>query len=85
MAIRMLFRLQRCFSQINAKATQGLFMYKDKPHKQLDDVTMGSCLGPTSAKFFLGCLEEKLFANTNNLSLNLFFLYINDTYLCCFW
>ena len=34
-------------------------MYKDKLYKQIDGVTMGSCLGPTLANFFLGCLEEK--------------------------
>ena len=41
-------------------ATQGLFMYKDKLYKQINDVTIGSCLGPTLANFFFGCLEEKL-------------------------
>ena len=50
-------------------ATQGLFLYKDKLYKQIDGVTMGSCLGPKLANFFLGCLEEKVFANTNNFHL----------------
>ena len=45
-------------------ATQGLFMYKNKLYKQIDGVTMCSCLGSTLANFFLGCLEEELFANT---------------------
>ena len=50
-------------------------------YKQIDGVTWGSCLGPTLANFFLGYLEEKLFANTNNLSPNLYLRYINDIYV----
>ena len=61
-------------------ATPGLFMYKDKLYKQIDGVTMGSCLGPTLANFFLGCLEEKLLANSNNLLPNLYLRYIDDVY-----
>ena len=41
---------------------------------------MGSCLGPTLANFFLGCVEEKLFANSNNLLPNLYLRYIDDIY-----
>ena len=55
-------------------------MYKNKLYKQIDGVTMGSCLGPTLANFFLGCLEEKLFANSNNLLPNLYLRYIDDIY-----
>ena len=68
------------FRKLMFMATQGLFMYKDKLYKQIDGVTMGSCLGPTLANFFLGCLEEKLFANSNNLSPNLYLRYIADIY-----
>ena len=60
------------FLKLMFTATQGLFKYKDKLYKQMDGVTMGSCLGPTLANFFSGCLKEKLFANTNNLSPNLY-------------
>ena len=49
-------------------------------YKQICGVTMGSCLGPTLANFFLGCLEEKLFANSNNLLPNLYLRYIDDIY-----
>ena len=55
-------------------------MYKNKLYKQIDSVTIGSSLGPTLANFFLGCLEEKLFANTDNLSLNLYLQYIDNIY-----
>ena len=43
-------------------------------------MTRGSCLGPTLANIFLGCLEEKLFTNTNSLSPNLYLRYIDDIY-----
>ena len=55
-------------------------MSKDKLYKQIDGVTMGLCLGPTLTNLFLGCLEEKLFTNTNNLSPNLYLRYIVDIY-----
>ena len=60
-------------------AIQGLLMYKDKLYKQMDGVTTGSCLRPTLANLFLGCLE-KLFPNTNNFSPNLYLRYVNDLY-----
>ena len=68
------------FRKLMFMATQGLFMYKDKLYKQIDGVTMGSCLGPTLANFFLGCLEEKLLASTNNPSPNLYLRYTDDIY-----
>ena len=69
------------FCKLMFMATQGLFMYNDKLYKQIDGVTMGSCLGPTLANFFFGCLVEKLFAiNTYNLSPNLYLWYRDDIY-----
>ena len=56
-------------------------MYKDKLYQWIDSVTMGSCLGPKLANFFLDCLKEKLFANTNSLSPNLYLRYIDDIYV----
>ena len=47
------------FRKLMFMATQDFFMYKSKLYKQIDGVTMGSCLGPTFTNFFLGCLEEK--------------------------
>ena len=41
---------------------------------------MGSCLGPTLANSFLGRLEEKSFASTNNFLPNLYLRYIDDIY-----
>ena len=66
------------FRKLIFMATQGLFMYNDKFYEQRDSVTIGSCLGPTLANFFLGCLEEKLFANTNKLSSNLYLRYVYE-------
>ena len=40
-------------------ATQGIFMFNDRLYKQIDEVTMGSLLGPTPANLFLGHLKEK--------------------------
>ena len=54
-------------------------MYKGKLYKQIDGVPMSLCLRRTLAKFLLGCLE-KLFANMNNFSPNLYLRYINDIY-----
>ena len=61
-------------------ATQGLFMYKNELYKQIDSVIIGLSLGPTLANFFLGCLEEKLFANSDNLSPNLCLQYMDNIY-----
>ena len=68
------------FRKLMFMSTQRLFMSKDKLYKQIDGVTMGLCLGPTLTNLFLGCLEEKLFTNTNNLSPNLYLRYIVDIY-----
>ena len=68
------------FRKLMFMVTQGLLMQKDKIYKQIDCVTMGSCLGPTLANFFVGCLEEKLFANTYNLLPNLYLRYRDDIY-----
>ena len=68
------------FRKLMFMSTQRLFMSKDKLYKQIDGVTMGLCLEPTLTNLFLGWLEEKLFANTNNLSPNLYLRYIVDIY-----
>ena len=68
------------FCELMFMATQGLSLYKDKVFKQIDGVTMGLCLRPPYANFFLGSFVEKLFANTNNLSPNLYLWYIDDIY-----
>ena len=55
------------FRQLMFMATQGIFMYNDKLYKQIDEVTIGSPLGPTLANFFLGCLQEKIFEHNCNV------------------
>ena len=61
-------------------ATQGLFMYSDKLHKQVDRVKMGSLLKSTFSKFFLGCLDEKFLENNCNVVPKLYLRYIDDAY-----
>ena len=61
--------------------TQGLFMHNVKLYEQIDRMAMGSPLGPTLSKFFLGCLKEKNFVNNCNVVPKLYFRYVNDTYV----
>ena len=68
------------FRKLMFMATQGLFMYDNKLYKQVDGVTMGSPLGPTLANFFLGYIEEKIFANNKELLPKLYLRYIDDVY-----
>ena len=46
------------FIRLLRLATQGMFLYRDVLYQQTDGVTMGNCLGPTLANFFLAHLEE---------------------------
>ena len=55
-------------------------MYDNKLFKQIDGVTIGSPLGPTLANFFLGCIEEKIFAHNEELLPKLYWRYIDDVY-----
>ena len=48
-------------------ATSGIFSHRDKLFQQKDGVSMGNPLAPTLANFFLGCLEETLFAPELNM------------------
>ena len=61
-------------------ATQGIFMFNDRLYKQIDGVTMGSPLGPTLANFFLGQLEEKIFAQNSSTEPKLYLRYVDDVY-----
>ena len=59
---RILYPIKKdIFIKLLRKATQGTFLYRDQLYKQVDGVSMGNCLAPTLANFFLGHLEEKLF------------------------
>ena len=44
------------FRKLMFLTTQGLFTYKNKLYKQIDDVTMGCSLSPFS-KLFVGCIK----------------------------
>ena len=63
--------------------TQGLFMYKNKLYKQIDGVTMGCPLDPILVNFFLGCIEQKLFANKSDFLPSVYLRYIDGIYCVC--
>ena len=44
-------------------ARQGMFLHYDKFYKQTNGVAIGFPQGPTSADYFLRCIEEKIFSN----------------------
>ena len=68
------------FFKFMYSTTQGLFMYKSKLHKQIDDVTTGCPLGPTLANLFLGCIDQKLFENKSDFLPSVNLCYIDDIY-----
>ena len=71
------------FRKLMFLTTQGLFMYKDKLFKEINGVTTGCPFGPTSANFFLGCIEQKLFENKSDFLPSVYLRYIDDMY-CVF-
>ena len=68
------------FRKLMFMATQGIFMFNDRMYKQIDGVTMGSPLGPTLANFFLGHIEEQIFANNNDVLPKIYLRYVDDVY-----
>ena len=68
------------FKKLMFLATLGIFMLNDRLYKQIDGVTMGSPLGPTLTNFFLGHLEEKIFAQNSSAAPKLYLRYIDDVY-----
>ena len=60
--------------------TQGIFMHNGKFYKQLDEISMGSPLGPTLANFFSGSLEKKIFDDETIDLPKLYLRYIDDVY-----
>ena len=68
------------FKKLMFMATQGIFMFSDRLYKQIDGVTMSSPLEPTLANFFLGQLEEKIFAQNLSAEPKLYLRYVDDVY-----
>ena len=72
------------FTRLLRLATQGMFIYRDIMYQQIDGVTMGNCLGPTFANFFLGHLEETVLFKTKKVFHPKFYArYVDDVY-CVF-
>ena len=68
------------FKKLMFMATQGFFMFNDCLYQQIDEVTMGSALGPTIASFFLGQLKEKILGQNLSASPKLYLRYVDDVY-----
>ena len=68
------------FVKLMRLATQGLFLYKDTLHNQIDGVTMGCPLGPTLANFFMAHMENQLLCNDPEASPKLYLRYIDDIF-----
>ena len=67
------------FIKLLKVATGGMFMFNNKFYQQVDGVAMGSPLGPTFANFFLGHIEEKMFA-TCGMKPKLYLRYVDDIF-----
>ena len=72
------------FTRLLRLATQGMFLYKNTLYQQIDGVSMGSCLAPTLANFFLAHLESKmLFKKIQPFHPKFYARYVDDVY-CVF-
>ena len=72
------------FTRLLRLATQGMFIYKNIIYQQVDGVSMGNCLAPTVANFFLAYLEtEKLFKVKKTFQPKFYARYVDDIY-CVF-
>ena len=72
------------FTRLLRLATQGMFLYKNILYQQIDGVSMGNCLAPTVANFFLAYLEvEKLFKIKKSFHPKFYARYVDDVY-CVF-
>ena len=54
-------------------------LYNDIMHRQIDEVAMGSPLGPALANIFVGYYESKLFQTTSKPEM--YYRYMDDTFV----
>ena len=81
---RILYQIKKdIFIKLLRLATKGTFLYRDLLYKQIDGVSMGSCLAPTLANFFLGHLETILFQKFNEFYPKFYRRYVDDIF-CVF-
>lgn len=67
------------FIELMTNATSAVeFNFNDVMYKQIDEVAMGSPLGPVLANIFVGFYEQKLFHNTSKPVV--YFRYVDDTF-----
>ena len=62
---------------------ESIFEFDGKTYRQIDGISMGNPLAPILADFFMGSIEEKLFANNRDFYPERYFRYVDDT-LCLF-
>ena len=63
---------------MNIATTSVEFSFNNRIYIQIDDVAMGSPLGPALANIFVGYQEEKLFIDSNQPLI--YFRYVDDTF-----
>ena len=63
---------------MNTATTSVEFSFNNRIYIQIDDVAMGSPLGPALANIFVGYQEEKLFIDSNQPLI--YFRYVDDTF-----
>ena len=61
-------------------ATKGIFLYKDQSFQQIDGVSMGLPLGPTTANFFLAEMETCLLQQQLDSIPKVYFRYADDIF-----
>ena len=76
---------KKTFKKLMHIATSGILMYRDRYFRQVDDVTMGSPVGPTMANFCLADLEAKLLRDSSDESFvpSFYLRYVDDIF-CVF-
>ena len=52
-----------------------------KIYKQIEDVAMGSPLGPTFENFYMGHIENTIFENNNEIKPTIYARYVDDIFL----
>ena len=57
-----------------------MFLYNDQLFQQIDGVAMGSPLGSTLANWFMGRIEEKIFALPVDILPKFYCRYVDDSF-----
>ena len=69
---------RKVFKKLLHKCTKSHFLFNGKVYKQIDGVQMGSPLGPTFANWFLGEIENNIFAISKPFYPKFYVRYVDD-------